>query len=201
MQSKIIELKNFSTFTPSGQSLVQNLNLTLRSAEILLIEGENGTGKTTLVRALLGLYTYFSGEMSNHAGPDNSAYLAQMGNIRFFLPLTLQDVIQLKTNSSQEQILALGLLSRASLERPWNTASGGERQKALVSRILLGHPKLAVFDEPFNHMDETARAAATKGIEALAHSGSAVILISHLGTEKALSISQRLSLTSIGIDS
>ena len=163
------------------------VNATLHAGDLLLIEGPNGSGKTTLVRALL-----------ERSGLTGFVYLPQMGNVRFFLPLSVADVIRLVVPATDEQILEIGLLGSSSLSRPWNTASGGERQKALLTRLFLRQERILVLDEPFNHLDRKSRVQAVRLIARARVDGRAVILITHEQSDLELSGVERIVLEGLG---
>jgi zinc/manganese transport system ATP-binding protein/zinc transport system ATP-binding protein len=86
-------------------------------------------------------------------------YLPQLSNTGFHLPLSLFDVVRISTPSrvTREEVVSLGLLEASRLDLGWNTASGGERKRALLSRVLLKRPQLLILDEPFNHLDGASR--------------------------------------------
>ncbi len=58
---------------------------------------------------------------------------------------------------SEEAVESFGLLKRKQLGLAWNTSSGGERQRTLMTRALLQDPRLLILDEPFNHMDAASQ--------------------------------------------
>lgn len=192
MAPALVDLKEVSTFTPGGHILSDRISFALKKHEIILIEGDNGSGKTTLAKAILGLHKNFKGHIRLRTSKVD--YLPQMGNVQFFLPVSLHDAISLKSPSSLNEILDLGLMSESSLKRPWNSASGGERQKALLTRALLSRSEFLVLDEPLNHLDAQTRGRASALIENLAKQGCAILLISHIGSDHPLKLSQKLTL-------
>lgn len=176
----LLELENVETWTPDGLPLSSALSLQLRPGEVLAIQGPNGAGKTTLLRTLLGLHRHHRGQVHTSLRAEEIAYLPQLGNVRFFLPLTLHDVITMNGSYSIERITAVGLLEPAILDRPWNGASGGERQRALLTRLFLAGAKLLVLDEPYNHLDAKTRAPLRDRLEREVARGAALIVISHV---------------------
>lgn len=175
----LLRLQDISIFTPDGRTICSQLNLKVSAGELVIIEGENGSGKTTLIKVILGLYPHFRGQIEKNFS--HSAYLPQLGNVQFFLPLTLFDVIRMKSPKLDPvSILNLDLLrDTASLRRPWNTASGGERQKTMLSSVLLRQSELLVLDEPFNHLDRQARKRVVELIHDAQSAGAGILLISH----------------------
>jgi zinc transport system ATP-binding protein len=174
-----LQLNDVAAFTPDGRRLFEDINFELSPGQILMIEGANGSGKTTLVKVILGLHPYYQGIVKNDFS--ETTYLPQIGNVQFFLPLTVLDVIQLQApHANEESVLNLGLLTdKNSLSRPWNTASGGERQKSLLTRAFLRFGHILVLDEPFNHLDKVARHQLVDLILKKKYEECAVLLISH----------------------
>lgn len=177
--SVCIEVRDLATTTPDGLPLSQGLNFDVRTGELVTIAGDNGAGKTTLARSVLGLHRRYKGKVSLNLKIEEIAYLPQLGNVQFFLPLTLHDVIELKGNRATEEVVGIGLLDEHVLNRPWNSASGGERQRAMLTRIFLSNAKLLVLDEPYNHLDRVTRQKVEDILRERLRQGAAVLMISH----------------------
>lgn len=186
--------------------LLKGLNLTLSDHELLLVSGPNGVGKSTLVRIILGFppARIFAGQLQCSVAPGHIAWLPQLENPEFHLPLTLRDVldISLPQAPSTEAIVALGLLRAEHLGLPWNLASGGERKRTLLTRALLHQPRLLLLDEPLNHLDTESRALVVKGLgDYLAARPAAAVVISHdafSGQELSLFRRQELKIQESG---
>jgi ABC-type Mn2+/Zn2+ transport system ATPase subunit len=177
--SSFIQAENLELFTPAGRPLAHPLTFNISPGEMLLIEGPNGAGKSTLLKAMLGLHRHYRGQVSSSLRGHEIAYLPQLGNVQFFLPLNLGDVVRLQRAKTDHEIEKLKLLDRHQLTAAWNSASGGERQKALLSRTLLSQAKLFVLDEPFNHLDQAGRENVQHAVLALLEQKCAVVVVSH----------------------
>ncbi len=175
----IVEAQDLELFTPAGRALAHKLSFKLEAGELLLVEGPNGAGKSTLLKAILGLHKNFRGKISSSLNGEEISYLPQLGNVQFFLPLILSDVVALQAQCSSSEIENLGLLGQKNLHAPWNSASGGERQKALLTRCLLSKAKLFILDEPLNHLDQAGAKKVQNTITALTAQGKSVLLVSH----------------------
>lgn len=181
----MIDGRNIAYRTPAGRALFENLNFELKPGHLLLITGPNGSGKSTLLRILLGRLAPARGSVTCAVSPTRVAYIPQLQNMEFHLPVTLEDVIRISADkdTSTEQLESLGLLSEEQLKLTWNTASGGERQRTLLTCALLREPKLLYLDEPLNHLDRASQKGMIRTIVDFLTSrpDTAVVLVSHLG--------------------
>lgn len=162
---------------PKGPVLAENLNVELYPGKALLIRGANGSGKTTLLKALLGMLLLEKGQVKWQIPAHRRGYLPQLQAQQTHLPFLLSDILSSPTAS-----LALGLLEARHLKTPWNAASGGERKRALLSRILLEEPEALILDEPLNHLDQESRRLIIYQVKAfLAHRNAhrVAIIVSH----------------------
>ena len=97
------------------------------------------------------------------------------------MPLSLRDVVSLSLSQvGDEEIISLGLLSHSQLSFNWNTASGGEKKRTLLTQILLKSPRLILLDEPFNHLDKESHELIGHCLhEFVQRKTGALILVSH----------------------
>lgn len=170
---KLLSVSDLQALSKSGAKLSPAVNFELHSGDVLFLRGENGAGKSTILKTLLRLHPYFSGNFKFHVGVDEMEYLPQLGNLNFHLPLTLADMLGEAVSSP----LLVGL----DLNKKWNTASGGERQKVLFSAALAKKPKVLILDEPFNHVDKDAGLLLEQGLMQFLKENpeSALVLVSH----------------------
>lgn len=162
--------------------LVANLSFSLKSGQLLLIQGPNGCGKTTFLKVCMGLHPILGGELRSPLKKSEVEFLPQLQNTAIHLPLTLVDILEsVETKSfSLSEILKFGLLSSSEIRKKWNSASGGERQKALIIRAFLSDKKLLILDEPFNHLDPKSMAKVQTLIVNYLENGRAILMVSHL---------------------
>lgn len=133
---------------PDGRVLYSKLQVQIDFGEWLLIRGPNGSGKTTLLKQLIHLLEE----------KYRISYLPQHNTLDLPFPLSLHELISFECpNVSDQEIIDIGLLSHESLKYKWSDASGGERKKALLTRVLLTRPEYLLLDEPFNHLDKVTR--------------------------------------------
>ncbi len=153
-----MKVENLLCTSAEGRVLAEKISFDVRPGDVLLINGPNGSGKTTLIRTLIGRHNHFQGQITRNLSLQDTAYLPQLQQVSFHLPLTLRNLIQSSCSCSlsDSQISSFGLLNPTQLDLHWNTASGGERKRALLTSTLLSNPQLLVLDEPFNHLDRNS---------------------------------------------
>ncbi len=186
---------NDITLAYGGTPILEHLSFTVDAGECLAIVGENGTGKSSLCRALLGLVPPVSGEILFGEG-------LSMRDIGY---LPQQTAVQRDFPASVYEIILTGLLSRRGL-RPFYTAkekaeacemmrelgieglkdksyrvlSGGQQQRVLLARALLAAKRMLLLDEPTASLDP----AATQDFYALIRrlrreKGITVLMVTH----------------------
>lgn len=178
----MIEVEDITYATPDGRILASGLSFGVSAGELLAIRGPNGSGKTTLLQLLLRQRQPIAGQIKWHIARHHFAYLPQLQNVRFHLPLTLADVLSMAIGRKimPADVEPLGILAATDLASAWNSASGGERQRTLICRALLQKPRIFFLDEPFNHLDEASFPRVAKALQAfLEQPGRAVVLVTH----------------------
>jgi zinc transport system ATP-binding protein len=137
-----------------GRHVLHNVSLHLTRGQILTLIGPNGAGKTTLVKLALGLLTPTSGIVQRTAGL-RIGYMPQRLHVDASLPITVQRFLQLVPGANQANIAsALDQVGALRVQHSRLQAlSGGELQRVLLARALLGSPDLLVLDEPTQGVD------------------------------------------------
>ena len=155
-----LEVEGLDVFMPSGEPLINRLDLTVEPGEWLLVRGRSGSGKTTLLRSLAGLWPYVRGVVSRPQGHvifcSQQPYLP-LGALRSAItyPAPSDDI----PDHAVRQVLAdvqLGhLVDHLDETKDWmETLSPGERQRLSFGRVLLLQPGLVFFDESTSALDE-----------------------------------------------
>ena len=135
-----------------GREILQSVDLELQRGEIVTLIGPNGSGKSTLLKILLRLETPYSGEVWRHPAL-KIGYLPQKLAIDPILPLNVARLLTL-THPKGDITAALEEVRVAHLyDAPVATLSGGELQRVLLARALIGSPDLLVLDEPTQGVD------------------------------------------------
>jgi len=164
-----------------GTEVLHDVSVQVRAGEIVTILGPNGSGKSTLLRALLGIVPADRGRVTRAPGL-RIGYVPQRLNIDPSLPITVRRFLSLPRRVSDDH--AAAALTRAGLPevagRQMAALSGGQLQRVLLARAMLGDPSLLVLDEPTQGLDQPGEAAFYRLIEEVRQAtGVAVLMVSH----------------------
>ena len=152
--------QHLSVKSPMGKILIKDLNLTLTQGNSLLIQGQSGVGKTTLLRTIAGLWSYAEGKI--FCPQHNTLFLSQrpylpQGNLltALYYPDTTENVDLAKITRVLERVQLAHLQDRLEQEQDWSRIlSLGEQQRLAFARLLLHKPKVAFLDEASASLDE-----------------------------------------------
>lgn len=204
----IIEIENLNHRFACGVLGVEDINLTVKKGEFLVIAGRNGSGKTTLLRHLNGLLLPDTGTIRLAGMPlsQNLIRARQIVGMVFqdaesqivgetvyddvaFGPENLclaGDEIKQRVQASLE---AVGLTGLAD-QRP-HTLSGGEKRRLAIAGVLAMKSEVVVFDEPFSNLDYPGVKQVLRQMIALRRTGHTIIVTAH-DLEKILAHAGRL---------
>ena len=171
--SPLIQLNNIS-LTFGENSVFSNVNLVVNRADRIALVGRNGCGKSTLMKVLAGLLEADSGSRIMSPGT-NLSYMEQDPDMRKFSTLGDYASSSLTSNETYKlEAFSNGL--KLNLSSPVVSASGGEKRRASLAKLLAEEPEIMLLDEPTNHLD----IEAIFWLEAeLRRVKSAFIMISH----------------------
>lgn len=154
----MIKLEQVSFSYDTGSELLKDINMQVNDGEYIAIVGENGSGKSTLLKLLLGLLTPASGTVTNTF--KRTAYVPQrFESLNSQFPITVYEVLDyyrrvLHLKDKEAVRRSLELMHVYHLRHQLiGTLSGGQCQKVLIARALLGQPDLLIFDEPSTGID------------------------------------------------
>jgi branched-chain amino acid transport system ATP-binding protein len=171
--------------------VLHGIDLTLRAGEAIGLMGRNGMGKTTLIRALLGLLPAREGSVLIDGA--NAAALppfrrARLGiavvpeNRGIFATLTVRENLRLgavkgKSEWSEDRVLALFPRLRLRIANRGNQLSGGEQQMLAIGRALMTNPRVLILDEATEGLAPLMRDEIWRVIGVVRDSGVAAIVV------------------------
>lgn len=193
------------TGTVGGRDIFSDVSLRVHAGEFVAVLGPNGVGKSTMLKAILGLLPISAGEiqvLGAAPGRHNSriGYLPQR---RAFDPATRirgVDIVRMGWDGDRWGIALPGRLAGRSgreardrvrevialvgaeeyAHRPIGQCSGGEQQRLLIAQALIRRPELLVLDEPLDSLDVTNQASVSALVQSVCRShGVAVMLVAH----------------------
>jgi PrtD family type I secretion system ABC transporter len=190
-------------FAPSRPPFIRNLSFSLAAGESLGVLGPSASGKTTLIRLLLGLRAPQSGVVrldgADVALCDRDALGPYVGyvpqDVELFAGTVGENIARFGAvagGEASERIVRAANLAHAhemilALPNGYDTEigdggaalSGGQRQRIALARALYGDPRLVVLDEPNANLDVAGEAALRATLVALKARGTTVVLIAH----------------------
>jgi zinc/manganese transport system ATP-binding protein len=180
------------------RTLWRDLDLTVAPGEFLAVLGSNGSGKTSLLRAILGLQTLDAGTiqidgMPARRGNRSVGYIPQQKLVQPGTPLRGRDLVTLGVNghrfgvpitsrAEKAQVSALieSVGATAYADRPIGTLSGGEQQRLRVAQAIAADPALLLCDEPLASLDLNRQAEVAGLIdERRREHETAVVFVTH----------------------
>ena len=174
--------------------VVSNLSFEVGAGDYLCIVGENGTGKSTLMKTMLGLIQPVSGQVEIGGGlaQGEAGYLPQQTAVQKDFPATVQEVVRSgflnrvgmrpfysgdEKNAAGENMKKLGIAHLA--KSCYRELSGGQQQRALLARALCATRKILFMDEPAAGLDPNAASDMYELIYKLNAEHITIIMITH----------------------
>ena len=190
MSTPLIEIKNMD-LAYQKKLVLSNISLSVFEHDFIGIIGPNGGGKTSLVKAILGLLKPIGGSIELSLDRSDIGYLPQGSQVDANFPITVKEVIasglehglkirsgnaRVRQNKVDEALHTVGL--EALQSRSIGALSGGEFQRTMLARAIISSPRLLVLDEPDTYVDnlfETELYALLKEL----NKTITILLISH----------------------
>jgi iron complex transport system ATP-binding protein len=202
---------------PQPLVVQEHLHLELRKGEMVCLIGPNGCGKSTLLHTLAGLQKPLSGNVILH---QRDLYAYSMQEKATLLSLTLTDRVEVDKMTVFELVSMgrypytnrFGKLSPIDIsaieeaisqvhlteKRKWSldTLSDGERQRAMIAKVLAQATPVLLFDEPTSHLDLVNRVSTLLLLKTVAKECGVAVLLSTHELEMAMQLADRLWLMS-----
>jgi zinc transport system ATP-binding protein len=191
----ILEIKNLE-FSYAGETVLKDVNLTVRQKDFIAIIGPNGGGKTTLLKLMLGLLSPVKGTVLVDGKPPQEAshcigYVPQNVHSNQSFPITALDVVLMgkltprkrlsrrRATNRRDALAALERMEMAAYaDKKIGTLSGGQRQRVFIARALVARPKLLLLDEPTASIDTKGQADFYRFLREL-NQDITVLVVSH----------------------
>jgi iron complex transport system ATP-binding protein len=207
----MLRVENLQFSYTRGQPVLRDVTLDLDSHDVLCLLGPNGTGKTTLLRCLLGLSKPSGGQIlldgidlttaSSRAKARHIAYVPQASSMAF--PYEAEEIVlmgrvaHLRIGASpskkdravcEEALESLGI-SRLR-RKMFNQLSGGERQLVLVARAMAQQAQILAMDEPTANLDYGNQVKILRLVHRLSEQGYSILLVTHFPDHAFLACNQ-----------
>lgn len=177
-----------------GRTIIEHLDFQVNAGDYLYIVGENGTGKSTLIKTLLGLRAPLKGSIEMGEGLKSSeiGYLPQQTMVQKDFPASVWEVV-LSGNlnkcglrpfyNKKEKELAEANMRKLGIEdfkkKCYRDLSGGQQQRVLLARALCATGKMLLLDEPVAGLDPKITSEMYELIQKLNEEGITIIMVSH----------------------
>jgi len=161
--------------------ILENVSLTIGESEFITILGPNGGGKSMLLKCLMGFYIPDNGNIKRKRHL-RIGYVPQQFTSEQTMPISVGQFLRLRKKVSAEELETITAETNieALVNKPLNILSGGELQRILVARALIGAPDLLILDEPAQNLDISGQLAFYKLLSEIYEKRSfSILMVSH----------------------
>ncbi|MEM1135275.1 MAG: metal ABC transporter ATP-binding protein [Bacteroidota bacterium] len=195
-ENPVIELHNL-TVTYENKPAVWNIDYTLPAGNLIGIIGPNGSGKTTMIKAIMGLVKPGSGYVKLFGKKiedvrDKVAYVSQRSSVDWDFPINVYDAVLMgrynrknlfQKNTKKDHEITREAIKKVQLEgyhkRQIAQLSGGQQQRVFIARALAQEADLYLLDEPFAGVDAATESAIIKLLKEMKANGKTILVVHH----------------------
>ncbi len=179
--------------------ILNNINFNLAHGEIMGLIGQNGAGKTSLCRMILGMWAPSEGNLfldhENVFDLDQDSLGSHIGylpqSVELFTGTVTENIARMgkadskkiieaaKKAGAHETILRFTSAYETDIGEAGQSLSGGQRQRVGLARALYGNPDLVILDEPDSNLDKEGEKALIGALKNLKENGTTTIMITH----------------------
>ncbi len=186
-----ISLKNV-TIQYENKKVIDNLSFSINKGDYICVLGDNGSGKTSLVKGILGLLKIKSGEIKFNIKKNCIGYLPQKTQIQKDFPACVNEVVmsgliakkgfrpffvKSEKNIAEENMKKLNIFDFK--KKPFCELSGGQQQRVLLARALCAGNELLILDEPISSLDNETTLDFYAISSKLNREGTTIFMVSH----------------------
>ena len=161
----LIEITNLSA-SYNGHLAIDKVSINIKEKEFICLVGENGSGKSTIIKTILGLHKQDKGKIKMKIEAKEISYLEQFNMREIDFPGTAKEIIMTgrqkkgsrlfytkeDTEAFNEICKKLGI--QDIVNKKIGELSGGQRQRVMLARAMISKPKLIILDEPCSGLDK-----------------------------------------------
>lgn len=197
----ILDVQTIRVAAPETRNVILNgLTFTAQPGQMLAIIGPSASGKSTLARAIVGLWPTLSGAVLLDGARLDQWHPEDLGRYIGYLPQSVelfagtvrQNIARFRDDATDDAIIEAAKQAHAhdlilAMPQGYDTElgtfgsylSGGQRQRIALARALFGNPPLVVLDEPNSNLDRPGDEALSAAIDGMRQRGQTIVLISH----------------------
>ena len=178
LHRQAVEIKDLTfAYENTDKNIFDNLTATISAGEKIAIIGENGVGKTTLLKLLMSELSAQNGEIKwaekaqlGYYAQDHSDEFKSEQNLTEWVSGYARASLQEDGGNGDLETLVRGTLGRLlfsgdEVKKPVNVISGGEQGRMIFGKLMLSRPNVLIMDEPTNHLDMESIEALNSGLE------------------------------------
>ena len=178
-----------------NRTFIEDLSFRVYPGDFVSIVGENGSGRSTLMKTILGILRPLRGTLSVNipGGSRGIGFLPQMSDVARDLPAKVRDVVLTGLLShkglwpfftKKDKQKAAAVIDRLHLtdlaNRPYRELSGGQQQRVMLARTLLSAEQVLLLDEPVTGLDATSAAELYETLRSLnREDGLTILMVTH----------------------